>query len=31
MAIWAALEVSLGELFKPFKEMVRPRMPRGPG
>ncbi len=30
-AILAALGVSLGEFFKPFKEVVRPRTPRRRG
>ena len=30
-AILAALGVSLGEFFKPFKEVVKPRTPRRRG
>lgn len=30
-AILAALDVSLGEFFKPFREVVRPRTPRRRG
>ena len=30
-AILAALGVSLGEFFKPFREVVRPRTPRRRG